>query len=63
MEWQIVVALVLTIPILLIPVAYIWYLNIGGLYSVMRQARARRLLSEDKRGKIPAFASHLEGKH
>jgi len=63
MEWQIVVALAIILPILLIPVAYIWYLNIGGLYAVMRKAHARRLLSEGKRGKIPTFASHFEGKH
>ncbi|HEY50311.1 MAG TPA: hypothetical protein G4O20_00690 [Dehalococcoidia bacterium] len=63
MEWQIIVALVLIIPVLLIPVAYVWYLNIGGLYAVMKQARARRLLSENKKREMPAFVSHFEGKH
>jgi hypothetical protein len=33
MEWQIIVALAIAIPIILFPVALIWYINIGGIYS------------------------------
>jgi len=29
MEWQIVVALVIAIPIILFPVVFVWYLNVG----------------------------------
>lgn len=43
MEWQIVVALVVAIPIILLPVAFIWYLNIGGIYALIKEARARRV--------------------
>ena len=43
MEWQIVVALVIAIPIILFPVAFVWYLNIGGIIAAVRQARARRI--------------------
>lgn len=42
MEWQIVVALVIAIPIILFPVALIWYINIGGIYLAVKEARARR---------------------
>ena len=42
MEWQIVVALVIAIPFILIPVAFVWYLNIGGLYQAFQAARQRR---------------------
>ena len=42
MEWQFIVALVLGIPIILFPLAFIWYLNISGLYQVMREARQRQ---------------------
>lgn len=42
MEWWAILALVLGIPIVLLPVAFIWYLNVSGLYSVMRQALRRR---------------------
>jgi len=42
MEWQIIVALVIGVPIILLPVAFIWYINVSGLYQVMREARQRR---------------------
>jgi hypothetical protein len=43
MEWQIVVALVIAIPIILFPVAFVWYLNVGGIYAAIKEARARRV--------------------
>jgi hypothetical protein len=42
MEWQIIVALVIAIPVILFPVAFVWYLNIGGIYAAVREARAKR---------------------
>jgi hypothetical protein len=41
MEWYIILALVLGIPLILLPVAFVWYLNISGLYQVIRSARQR----------------------
>ena len=46
MEWQILVALVIAIPIILFPVAFVWYLNIGGIYAAIKEARARRVARE-----------------
>ena len=37
MEWQLILALVIAIPIILIPVVFIWYLNIGGIYAAIRE--------------------------
>ena len=42
MEWQIILALVLGIPIILFPVVLIWYVNISGLYQAMREAHQRQ---------------------
>ena len=42
MAWQLILALVLGIPIVLLPVVLIWYINISGLYLVMREARQRQ---------------------
>jgi len=42
MQWQFVVALVVAIPIILFPAAYIWYLNVGGIVQAVREARAAR---------------------
>ena len=44
MEWQIVVALVIAIPVILFPAAFVWYLNIGGIYAMIKEARAKRAL-------------------
>lgn len=42
MEWTFIVALVIAIPIILFPVAFVWYLNAGGIYAAIKEARARR---------------------
>ena len=49
MEWQIIVALVLAIPIILIPVVFVWYLNVGGIFAAVKEARKRRAVH--KKGK------------
>jgi hypothetical protein len=43
MEWQFILALVLAAPLILLPVAFVWYLNVSGLYKVIREARKRRV--------------------
>ena len=42
MEGQIIAALVIAIPVVLFPAAFVWYLNIGGLVQAVREARARK---------------------
>jgi len=39
MEWQIVVALLIAIPIILFPVVFVWYMNAGGLYAAIKERR------------------------
>jgi hypothetical protein len=46
MEWQILAALVVAIPIILFPVAFVWFLNIGGIVAAVREAREKRLIRE-----------------
>ena len=46
MQWEFIVALVIAIPIILFPVAFVWYLNIGGIYAVIKEMRARRVARE-----------------
>ena len=50
MEWQIIVALVVVIPIILIPVAFIWYLDLGGMVQAVREARQTKMALEKKAG-------------
>jgi len=39
MEWQLIVALVIMIPVILLPVAFVWYLNLGGMRLLLRAVR------------------------
>ncbi|GEM_PF-438426 len=36
MEWQFVVALLVFVPVILLPALLVWYLNVGGVYQVAR---------------------------
>lgn len=42
MTWPIILAIGLAIGIIIIPIAFIWYLNIRGAYEVVRDARVRQ---------------------
>ena len=53
MEWEIIVALVIAIPVILLPVAFVWFLNIGGIYASAKEARARRVAREKGTDAVP----------
>ncbi len=42
MQWEIVVALIVAIPVILFPAAFVWYLNIGGIVHTVREAKAKK---------------------
>ena len=46
MEWQVIVALIVAIPVILFPVAFVWYLNVGGIYTAIKEARAKKAARE-----------------
>ncbi len=46
MQWQLIVALVIAIPIILIPAAFVWYLNIGGMLAATKQAQEKQAARE-----------------
>lgn len=48
MGWQIALALVVMVPVMLIPIALVWYLNIGGIISVVKRARSKRTIQEER---------------
>ena len=52
MEWQIVVALVVMIPVILLPVVFVWFLNFGGLYSIMKRVRERRAAVSKRKAEV-----------
>jgi hypothetical protein len=42
MQFEMLVALVVAIPIILFPAAFVWYLNIGGIFQAIREAKTAR---------------------
>ena len=51
MEWEFVVALMVAIPIILFPAAFIWYVNLGGIIQAAREARAKEKKLETAKAK------------
>ena len=42
MEGLTILALVVVIPVILFPAAFVWYLTVGGLVQATREAKAAR---------------------
>lgn len=36
MDWQFIVALVVAIPLILFPAAFIWYISVGGIFKSLK---------------------------
>ena len=52
MEWYLILVIVVfVVPIVFLPAAFIWYLNISGLYRVLRARRERA----SRRARVAAF--------
>ncbi len=52
MEWQIIVALVVVIPVILFPVLFVMYLNTGGIFKAFQVARSRKAVQARKTEEI-----------
>ena len=46
MEWYVILILVLAAPFLLLPVAFIWYLNAGGMAAVTKESREKKAATQ-----------------
>jgi hypothetical protein len=58
MKWQFVVALIVAIPLILFPAAFVWYLNLGGVYRAAREKLARRAARHDAKQKDAGGLPH-----
>jgi hypothetical protein len=47
MKWELVIAVIIAVPIILFPAAYVWYTNVGGIFHAMKEARAKRVADHD----------------
>ena len=39
--------LVLGVPLILLPVALVWYLNVGGIYSLIKETRQKKTARDE----------------
>ena len=42
MPIEAIIAIVIAVPVILFPVAFIWFINITGLWAVWKESRARQ---------------------
>jgi hypothetical protein len=45
MQPELIIALLLALPITILMAFFIWYLNLGGLYTMIKTARRKRPLA------------------
>jgi hypothetical protein len=43
MHLEILIAIIIAVPVILFPAAYLWYINIGGIFDSAKEARAKRV--------------------
>ena len=55
MTWQVILAIVLVVPIILLPVLFVWYLNAGGIVAAIKEAKAKRV-AQKKSAKVTVKA-------
>lgn len=48
MEWQIIIALLVIVPVILLPVVFVWHLNTGGIFTAFRQIKSRQSVQKKK---------------
>lgn len=44
MEWQIIIAICIAIPVILLPIALVWYLNLGGFITAIKESKIKRAI-------------------
>jgi hypothetical protein len=52
MSWQVIVALVVAVPVILLPVVLVWFLNLRGVLGIFKAFRAGVLSSLERRRPI-----------
>jgi hypothetical protein len=45
MKWELIIAVIIAVPIILFPAAYVWYSNVGGFFHAVKEAKAKRAAS------------------
>jgi len=54
MDILIIIALVIAIPVILFPAAFVWYLNISGILTVLKHSVIKHRVREARRKAVHA---------
>lgn len=60
MQWELIAALIIAIPVILFPAAYVWYINIRGLTALVKNARLKKAAREAKTDLLKNMYQHPE---
>jgi hypothetical protein len=52
MQWELLVALAIGIPIILFPAAFVWYVNIGGIVAAIKEKVNRAVHEKQENFKV-----------
>ena len=58
MQWEFVLALIIAIPVIIFPAAFVWYMNIGGMYVAVREVLKRRAANQQGEKPIAEVIQH-----
>jgi len=60
MQWEFIVALVIAIPIILFPAAFVWYLNVGSIFQATQKATGKvKAVREERKGAVAETEHHI----
>ncbi|MCK4722949.1 MAG: hypothetical protein KAT75_06580 [Dehalococcoidia bacterium] len=60
MQWEFIVALVIAIPIILFPAAFVWYLNIGGIVQAIQKVTRKTKAVREEKGSATSEAQPVK---
>ena len=58
MEWQVILAIVIAAPLLLLPVAFVWWLNFGGIYQTIKGTEKKKAAAKERETQKAAGKNH-----
>ena len=61
MTWQILVAMFIVIPVILLPVALVWWLNSGRIFAAIKEARENRVTPQKETQEVAVAEAQEQG--
>ncbi|MFC2021113.1 hypothetical protein ACFLU1_04915 [Chloroflexota bacterium] len=62
MTWQVLVAMFIAVPIILLPVALVWYINSTQIYAAFKEMKGRRATRQEENKEVTVAEAVEQGK-